>query len=94
MPQGYTSTPTANALVLQKVTPHTFCLMVLYPARPMTQPLAAEAATEWKAHVAGAPRPPRHRTELCSTLRRWLDSHAMRNGRRGFDADTLTFASS
>src|SRR5436853_6247419 len=53
VPPDYKSTLAEGALVLQKVTPPTFCLMVLYGARAMTQPLATEAATEWKTHVAG-----------------------------------------
>ena len=52
-PQGYTASSSENAFVMQKVTPPTYCLMVLYPARPMTQPLATEATAEWKTHVAG-----------------------------------------
>ena len=53
VPKDYKSTSSENALVLQKVAPPTFCLMVLYAARAMTQPLATEAASEWKSHVAG-----------------------------------------
>jgi len=53
VPHDYKSTSSDNAFVMQKVTLPTFCLMVLYQARAMTQPLATEAASEWKSHVAG-----------------------------------------
>ncbi len=53
VPQGYTASATAHAFAFQKVTPPTFCLMVLYPVRTKTQPLATEASAEWKTYVEG-----------------------------------------
>jgi len=50
-PSGYETKDSGDLMVIQKITPPTFCLIMLYRPRASSQSLAAEAAAEWKTNV-------------------------------------------